>query len=338
MRIVRLARRDDRDAFVELARLSGPGFTSLPDDPARLEARLETSLASVAEAPPTSDKAEYLLMLEETDTGAVLGCAAVKATVGVSSPFFNFKIFTLAQASASASRRFDMDVMMLVNEFPGCTEVGSLFLRAEARGGGAGRLLAQARYLLMAAAPDRFASRVISELRGVVDETGRAPFWDHLGERFFRMSFQDADRLSALTDKQFILDLMPRYPIYVDLLPPEARAALGRTHPDGGGARKLLEWEGFRYDRVIDIFDGGPLMSAPRSDIRTLRESRRAEVEAADAAGEPDDLLVSTDRVEDFRVARARGSLYGAAARVDRAALAALGLSAGDAARVWASG
>ncbi|MBK6705910.1 MAG: arginine N-succinyltransferase [Caulobacteraceae bacterium] len=33
---------------------------------------------------------------------------------------------------------------------------------------------------------------------------------------------------------------------------------------------RLLEWEGFTFSNVVDIFDGGPLMSRPRDQIRTF--------------------------------------------------------------------
>ncbi len=43
-----------------------------------------------------------------------------------------------------------MDVLIGVNDFTGCTEVGSLFVRPEHRAAGIGRALAQCRYMLMA--------------------------------------------------------------------------------------------------------------------------------------------------------------------------------------------
>ena len=109
----------------------------------------------------------------------------------------------------------------------------------------------------------------------MVSPEGVSPFWEAVGRHFFRMDFAEADKLSATTDNQFILDLMPQHPIYVDLLPEEARAVIGQCHRDGEGARRLLEWEGFRSRNVVDIFDGGPLMSAPRDAIRTVREAHR---------------------------------------------------------------
>lgn len=332
--VMRPARLDDFEALMELASESGPGFTSLPVHEPILRKRLELSEKSFAGDLDEPQYGKYLMMLVDTETGEVGGCSAVKAGVGIDQPFFNYRVITIAQASQTADRRFDMDALVLTNEFVGYTEVGTLFLRAAHRGGGAGRLLAQSRYLLMAADPDRFGDSVLAELRGVVDPDGNTPFWDAIGYHFFGMSFTEADILSATTDNQFILDLMPKYPIYVDLLPPEAREVIGRVHADGVGAIKLLEWEGFRFERTVDIFDGGPLVAAPRKLIRTIRESREVTLEIGEtnaASG-----LVSNDDASDIRVTMGDGELRGDNVFVTSAdVLDRLKRKPGEAARIW---
>ncbi len=336
MVIVRPATVSDLSALLGLRELAGPGFTSLAVGEDLLARRLSQSEASFAADVEGPHAERYVLMLENTLTGAVIGTAQVKATVGLSAPFFNFKILSLSQASNAAARRFDLDVLFLVNEFTGCSEVGSLFVRSDHRHGGVGRMLAQARYLLMAAAPHRFSRIVVSELRGVVSPDGRSPFWENLGRHFFRMEFQEADRLSATTDNQFITDLMPKFPIYVDLLPQEARAVIGQCHPEGVGARRLLEWEGFTYNRVVDIFEGGPLVSAPRDDIRTMKESRRVILAAGEPLHAARRALLSTDRLPDFRVVQTLAAkLPDGRCAVSFEAREALGLKAGDHARIW---
>ena len=231
--VLRPAELSDFDALRAMAQESGPGFTSLPMDEDILRQKLLKSVDSFAGRLSQPAYGKYLMMLENVETGELGGCSAVKAGIGVDAPFFNYRIITLAQASGAAQRRFDMDALILTNEFVGYTEVGTLFLREPFRGAGVGRLLAQARYMLMEARPDWFGENVIAELRGVVSHNGDTPFWECLGRHFFRMSFTEADYLSATTDNQFILDLMPKYPIYVDLLPPEAREVIGRCHRDG---------------------------------------------------------------------------------------------------------
>jgi arginine N-succinyltransferase len=267
-------READLPGLLGLRELAGAGFTSLSAAPAALQERLAASEAAFLRAVPAPGPERYMLGLEHVASGRLVGVAAVKALVGVSAPFFNFRILRIAQACASLGRRFDLDVLIMVNEFAGASEVGSLFVHPAHRGGGVGRWLAQSRYLLLALEPQRFADTIVSELRGVVDAHGRSPFWEALGRHFFRMDFEEADRLSAGADPQFLLDLMPKYPIYVDLLPGEAADAIGREHSEGVGARRLLEQEGFRYDRVVDVFDAGPLLSASRDALRTVREAR----------------------------------------------------------------
>tara|TARA_R110000787_G_scaffold20065_4_gene59592 strand:+ start:1804 stop:2844 length:1041 start_codon:yes stop_codon:yes gene_type:complete len=337
--VMRPSRLDDLGALMDLARQSGPGFTSLPVDEAILYERLEKSERAFHSRQKRIEYGKYLLMMEDTRTGEAVGCSAVKAGTGIDQPFFNYRVITLAQAShAAGNMRFDMDALILTNEYVGYTEVGTLFLQAGHRGGGAGRLAAQSRYLLMAAAPDRFSEHVLAELRGVVDETGKSPFWECLGRHFFRMDFTEADRLSATTDNQFILDLMPKYPVYVDLLPPEAREVIGRCHSDGVGAYKLLQWEGFQFDRTVDIFDGGPLVAAQKRHIRTIQESRVVTLRPGEVSGRPNASqgLVSSDALPNFRVSLADVVVEeDDVAIISPAIIESLQLDPGAKARIW---
>lgn len=333
--LMRPSRLEDFDALMELAKESGAGFTSLPVDEEQLHSKLKASQNAFSGQLAEPQYGKYLLMMEDVGTGEVVGCSAVKAGTGIYEPFFNYRIITIAQASQAGGKRFDLDALVLTNEFVGYTEVGTLFLKAEHRGGGAGRLAAQSRYLLMAADDERFGDKVLAELRGVVDENGDTPFWDCLGRHFFQMSFSEADYLSAVSDNQFILDLMPKFPIYIDLLPPAAREVIGRCHSDGVGAMKLLEWEGFRFERTVDIFDGGPMVATHREHIRTIRESVLVEVETGDADADISGL-VCTNSIEDYRAMQFAGTLReGNKLVLPATQLAALGLRTGDTARIW---
>jgi arginine N-succinyltransferase len=220
-----------------------------------------------------------------------------------------------------------MDVLILVNECAGCTEVGSLFVKSEHRVHGLGRLLSRARYMLMAADPERFAPRIVSELRGFFTPEGVSPLWEALGRHFFQMDFDAADILSATSDNQFILDLMPKYPIYVDLLAKEAQAVIGKCHPEGEGARRLLEQEGFRFDRVIDIFDGGPLLSAPRDTIRTVRKARK--LRAREGAGGETPMLLANPLVSSFRCVSALAHVDGEELFLSHETMKRLGIAPG---------
>ncbi|HYD89243.1 MAG TPA: arginine N-succinyltransferase [Vitreimonas sp.] len=333
--VMRAAGPADLAGFKQLREIAGAGFTSLMLDDKAMADKLALSERSYGSDVQSAGAERYFIALEHIETGALAGCAGVKATIGETPPFFNFRLITEAQSSAVVNRRFDLGVLIGVNDFTGCSEVGSLFVRPEHRAGGVGRALAQSRYMLMAAQPERFRSRVVSELRGVVSPEGVSPFWEAVGRHFFRMDFSEADKLSATTDNQFILDLMPQHPIYVELLGEEARAVIGQCHKDGEGARRLLEWEGFSFSNVVDIFDAGPLMSAPRDAIRTRREARRLKLEPGEPGERATRALAATARIRDFRCVSTRASLGDGVAKVDAAVLAALKLEAGEEALVW---
>jgi arginine N-succinyltransferase len=166
-------------------------------------------------------------------------------------------------------------------------------------------LLARSRYLFIKAHRKRFGDRLLAELRGVMDEAGNSPFWDALAGRFFDMSFPDADAFNAVNGTHFISELMPKTPIYVSLLPDSARAVMGQPHPTGRAALRMLQEEGLVFDRYVDIFDGGPTVTAPTDQVRTIREA--GEEKIAEIGGEPGKtkVLLAAGRLRDFRCARA---------------------------------
>lgn len=335
MLVVRAARSADHEAFIKLARAAGPGFTSMALEDDALNAKLVNSEKAFDGKLSDPGDCAYQLMLEDSETGEVLGTSAIKAMVGVKKPYFDFKIFTFAQSSKEADRRFDMDAMMLVNDFAGSTEVGSLFVRDGLRGTGAGSLVAKSRYMLVASARERFGSRILSELRGVVDDKGDSIFFEHVTRPFFHMSFEEADRLSAATDNQFILDLMPQHLIYVDLLPRAAREVIGMTHPHGVNALRMLEAEGLRYERYVDIFDAGPLVSCGMDEVATIRDSRMLTLGADGPAGDGQRMLVSNDRNQDFRCVYTQAQATGDALHLNDEARRALDVTQGEPVRIW---
>lgn len=336
MLVVRPAGPADLDALIDLAGLSGPGLTSLPKDEATLAARLQLSAASFG-GEVARDAAWYTLMLEDSDDGRILGLAAVRAAIGLDRPHFSFRVITLAQYSPTIGTRFNHRALVLVNECAGWTEVGSLFLRPEARAGGAGSLLARSRYMLIGAEPQRFGETVMAELRGWFGEDGTtSPFWEGLACKFYRLPFLEADKMVSSTNGQFIVDLAPRHPIYVDLIDEDARAAIGRCHRDGEVAMAMLRREGFTPSGLIDVFDGGPTVSAPRDAIATIRGGRVFGVMIEDDVERAETALVSTGAIAGFRAIRATVSVRGDRAVLDRAGAAALGVSAGDMVRMSA--
>ena len=168
---------------------------------------------------------------------------------------------------------------------------------------------------------------VVAELRGVIDKAGRSPFWDALGRHFFDVELPRADYLT-MVDKRFIADLMPRHPIYIPLLPIEAQKVIGEVHEQTRPALKLLEGEGFRFARMVDIFDAGPVVTCRLQEIRATRESREAIVtEVVESDMDSPVFLIATFRPE-FRACAGRLNLVNGVG-VPPEIVAALGVAVG---------
>ncbi|MBC7521755.1 MAG: arginine N-succinyltransferase [Sandarakinorhabdus sp.] len=317
---VRAARAADLPALMDLARLTGGGFTNLPADEAALAERLALSDASFARREDAPDNELYTLLLEHTGsagdaaaaTARIGGCAMVFSRIGARWPFYSYKIGVLSQTSKALGQTFSLPFLSLVTDHDGASEVGGLFLHPDLRTGGPGsggqgsgslgRLLARSRYLFVAQHRARFGDRMLAELRGVLDDDGNSPFWEAIGAKFFGMGFTEADRFNSVNGNQFIADLMPKHPIYIALLPEAARAVIGQPHPKGRPALAMLEAEGFHYDNYVDIFDGGPTVTARTDSLRSIRDARLMPVDRLCPTGDGfARSLVATGRLAEFR-------------------------------------
>ena len=270
---VRPATPEDFGAIYEMAKLTGGGFTNLPPDRATLVQKLARSEDSFSRTEASQSDDLYVFVLEDPKAKIIRGTCQVFGQVGVRQAFYSYHLSTLTQTSPELGKTFRNQMLTLTTDLEGSSEVGGLFLHPQARAGGWGSLIARSRYLFIKQHRARFGDRVLAELRGVMDQAGNSPFWDALAGRFFGMSFPEADEFNAVHGTQFIADLMPKTPIYVAMLPESAQAVMGQPHPTGRAALKMLENEGFSWDCYIDIFDGGPTVTAATDAIKTVREA-----------------------------------------------------------------
>ncbi|MBZ6377338.1 arginine N-succinyltransferase [Pacificimonas flava] len=308
---LRPAQVGDLDCLHALAEQTGAGFTNLPSDKSALQARLDWNMRSFGREEETPENELYILVLEEAGSGTVGGCGMIFSRIGVRWPFYSYKVSRLSQRSEELGRTVPLDVLHLVNDFNGVSEVGGLFLSPDLRSLGLGGLLARSRYLFMGMNRRRFAEKVIAELRGHIEPDGRSPFWDGLGRKFFGMSFQDADEFNSQHGNQFIADLMPKYPVYTALLPQEAQAAIGRPHDNGVPAMRMLEKEGFSFTGYVDIFDAGPTMVADTERLRTVQQMQVLPVaEIVETIPEDRRGFAAAGTLGDFRAWRT-GALVG---------------------------
>lgn len=325
---IRAARDADLQPLYEMAKLTGGGFTNLPPEKDALRAKLVRSHAAFARVEDGLFDDLFVLVLENVETGEVRGTCQIFTHVGQHWPFYSYRIGTVTKHSQELNRTFRAEILSLVNDLEGSSEVGGLFLHPGERAGGLGMLLARSRYLFIARHRARFAERVLAELRGVIDEAGGSPFWDGVAGRFFGMNFQQADEFNATHGNQFIADLMPKHPIYTAMLQDSARSVIGLPHPSGRAAMRMLESEGFAFENYIDIFDGGPTMTARTDLVRTVREAKAATVTEIVAGGEP--AMLAAGRLADFRACFGRVTSSENGVAIDPAAASVLGVSPGD--------
>lgn len=329
---MRPVRADDLDALVHLAAAASVGLTTLPSDRELLEQRIHDAQHAFRPSVRRPAGDAYLFVLEDLLTGQIEGCCGVVARVGGFEPFYSYELRTTVKRSAELAVEQRIESLHLVAHHKGPSEIGTLFVHPAARGKGVGRLVSLSRFAFMAAFPKRFAEQTIAEMRGVLDDGGQSPFWDAIGRHFFAMDFAQADARSA-ADKGFIADLMPQHPIYLPMLPPDARAAVGQVHRETRPALRLLEQEGFSFGGEVDIFDGGPLMRTHTAQVRTIDHSATAPlVGTLPADDTPGLFIVSNDRL-DFRACLGAVDLRPDGVALPRDVALALGLRLGDTVR-----
>lgn len=310
MLIIRPCKESDLDDLMNISHAVGKGMTSMPADEAAWLEKINASAHAFNSAQPAAQSNTYFMVLEDTATGHLAGTTAIYTGVGLSRPFYSYKISTLVSSSSDLDMIRKTQVLNIVNDYTGSTEVGSIYLLPEYRKPGVGQFLSRARFLAMADFPERFGDQVIAELRGWQDENGRSPLWDNLGKPFFGIEFQDAVNTAALKGSQFISDLMPKYPIYISLLPQEAQEVIGKPHDFSAPALFMLKKEGFQFSGYVDLFDGGPSVQADTKEIRSVKDSCSSHFQVVSNLPASSQMyLVSNEDLDDYRVALAPGKV-----------------------------
>ncbi|MEP2653931.1 MAG: arginine N-succinyltransferase [Paraglaciecola sp.] len=278
MKVIRPIQQSDYSSLHAIAQESGVGFTSLPVNEALLTSKIDKSVQSFNKTVAQPGDESYLFVMQDTETQEVVGTSGIASSVGLDDAFYHYHLSKVVHASRELKIYNTVDILTLCNDYTGVSEICTLFLRQSARENLNGRLLSKFRFLFMMEHQERFAETIIAEMRGINDDSGQSPFWQWLEEHFFSMDFPTVDYLTGIGQKQFIAELMPKYPIYVSLLSKEAQAVIGKVHEKTKPALQLLEQEGFSSRGYVDIFDAGPTVEANLKHIRTAQASRKMPV------------------------------------------------------------
>ncbi len=335
MVIIRPVQLNDLEALMQLSSQASFGLTTLPHDRDLLKGRILESQRGFARMAKKPGGETYLFVMEDLERGEVGGTAGIVSKVGGFEPFWTYRLETTVHESKTLKVRNEIRALHLVKEHNGPSEIGSLFLAPNFRRGTNGRLLSLSRFMFIADHRQFFDPVVLAEMRGVIDEKGGSVFWDALGRHFFEIDFPKADAM-VMKDKRFIADLMPKHPIYIPLLPKVAQDVIGRVHSESVPAIKLLEGEGFSFSGMVDIFEGGPIISCPTDDIRTVKESQVLQV--LKILGKPietDPFLLSNTYSHGFRATVASLNIFpGKGVEISQETAKALSLKKGDPVRV----
>ena len=309
MIIIRPIQNSDYDSLHRIAVESGHGFTSLPVNEELLRKRIAHAEVSFNSDVTQPNGEGYLFVMEDTTTGQVVGTSGIEAAVGLEDAFYHYHLGKVVHNSRELNIYNTVETLSLCNDYTGATEICTLFLSESHRKNNNGRFLSRCRFLFIAEHEERFADTVIAEMRGISNDKGESPFWQWLEEHFFSMDFPTADYLSGIGKKVFIAELMPKHPIYVNLLSKDAQQVINKVHEKTVPALRLLEAEGFSRRGYVDIFDGGPTVEAERSNIKTVTESKKCQVIIGDVNSANSDTetkyIICNTQVASFRATQA---------------------------------
>ena len=331
MFLIREAGAGDFEGVFALAKLLDS--YNLPADRGYVRRLLRTSRLSFRGKLRRSD-ARYLFVLESGGGGQarIVGCSLILAKHGTpGSAHLWFAQEKVAKYSRTLKIRRTQEVLRMGFTEDGPTEIGGLvvlpgFRRRPQR---CGLQIAAVRFLYMGMYPDRFEPSVLIEYRGAMGTGHRSLFWEAIGRVFTGLPYHRADRLSV-ANKEFILNLLPREPIYCALLPKSVQAAIGAIHPGARRASRLAESQGFARIPQIEPFDGGPYYSARLREIRMVRKTRRVRVARTGPGRAELWAMVGTEAGGWFRAVLTQGRLIGGLWGMSLEALQRLQVKAGD--------
>lgn len=299
MIVIRPIKRKDQDIFAEFSFESLLGMTNLPRNREKLLEKIIQSEASFEKQIEQPGQETYYFVLEDLTTGRIGGTCGI-LTQSTQSFTHHYRIETLPTHAKHSFVTKEVKVLKVVANPPTSSEVCALYLQPTFRHSGQGRLLSLSRFLFIAAHRQRFRKKIVAELRGYIDQRQISPFWEAIGRHFCDLSFVE---LMAQLDQGlfFVSEILPQFPIYIGLLPKETQEVIGKTHDSTKPAYHMLTHENFTFNQEIDIFEGGPILKATTSNIRTIKQSALIKIDiATDPLLSETEYIMSNERL-DFR-------------------------------------
>ena len=146
MQVLRPITVNDFAALKEIAIESGHGFTSLPVDDGQLQEKIDRAQSSFTKNVDKPLDESYLFVLEDSESGKVIGTTAIEAAVGLSVPLYHYHLGKTVHHSPTLNVYNTVDILSMCNDYTGCSEICTLFLREDSRKGLTGRFLSRSRF------------------------------------------------------------------------------------------------------------------------------------------------------------------------------------------------
>lgn len=281
--VIRPVRMDDLKIVCAFGDEVGVGFTFLLNNPIVMTEKIEKSLFSFQETSKYASKHFFFVMEfcdPLSDRKEVIGTCAIDAPYNKKVPFYNYKIVILTQISEKLKKNIQHKILELATDYQNMSQLSTLFLKKAFRGYHHGEFLSRVRCLFIAEFPHFFSDIIFGHMRGLLDENNISLFWESLGHHFFKMSLKEANVIRAAQGDYFIAELMPNYPIYIELFSKKCQEIIAKPHIDTRSALHLLEKEGFKYRGCVDVFDSGPIVEVNKSELRTSLETKVCKVQS----------------------------------------------------------
>ena len=328
MFVIRQAMPDDLSTLLKLAKMVH--FINLPADKDLLAEKIQASRLSFTGKEAHARDREWMFVLEDTSSGAVIGTSALIGCISWHGhPHLYFQVRKREHYSKDLGTGQVHVTIQLGSDETGASEVGGLILSPGYRGHPEklGALLSLVRFHFIGLHRAKFSPVILAEMMGALDPNSHTPLWEYLGRRFINLSYAEADLFSTKS-KEFIQSLFPKSEIYISLLPPEARNLIGKVGDETVPALRMLEKQGFQEMDHVDPFDGGPYLQARRDEIPLVKSTARLKV-ASLGRGNAEAIVSSHDHEHGFRAVRTRVSVTGTAVRLPRDVAEALGVTLG---------
>lgn len=291
---IRSCKYSDLNDLLALSKDVGEGMTSMPMSSLGWRRKIALAEASFAGQP---DAGSYFLVLEDVNSGKVIGTTAVYTGVGEQRPFY-----ALRHDKQKHS-------LFLEQTMTGASEIGSLFLSPNARVKGLGRALSQARFLMMATFPQLFSATVMATCRGWLDDNDDSPVWQAIGKYYEDIDFNEVVERCA---QQGTAWLAKRFPNTIPLrhVSPEVLALLGVPHSHSAPAHSILREENFVQSDYIDLADGGPTLTCQPTRIASYQASVTARIQSANRPLKGEEMyMLACGNLQNFEIIICRGEM-----------------------------